>query len=73
MSIKNIIFFYLVVDAAQKFSDLNEMNKYVLIMFAVFVIGSIAGSRMFAAGATELLFILIFFSLAVRRYSFMVV
>ena len=45
-SVSNIAvpyFFGLVVDAAQKFTDLNEMNKYVLYMFAVFILGSVAG------------------------------
>lgn len=36
-------FFGLVVDAAQKFTDLSEMTKYVLYMLAVFIVGSIAG------------------------------
>ncbi len=45
-SISNIAvpyFFGLVIDASEKFADLSEMNKYVLYMLAVFVVGSIAG------------------------------
>jgi hypothetical protein len=44
-SITNIAvpyFFGLVVDAAQKFSDLTEMNKYILYMFGIFLFGSLA-------------------------------
>ena len=36
-------FFGAVVDSAQKYSDLTEMNKYVFYMFAVFFVGSVAG------------------------------
>jgi hypothetical protein len=36
-------FFGLVVDAALKYADLVEMNKYIIYMFLVFVVGSVAG------------------------------
>jgi ABC-type bacteriocin/lantibiotic exporter with double-glycine peptidase domain len=36
-------FFGLVVDAALKYADLVEMNKYITLFFTVFVIGSLAG------------------------------
>ena len=45
-SVSNIVvpfFFGSVVDAALKFKDLDEMNKYIIYMFLVFLVGSIAG------------------------------
>ena len=36
-------FFGLVVDSAVKFTDLKEMNKYIIYMFLVFAFGSLAG------------------------------
>jgi hypothetical protein len=46
-SITNIIvpyFFGAVVDSAQKYPSLDEMNKYIGLMFAVFLLGSVAGA-----------------------------
>lgn len=37
-------FFGAVVDSAQNFPDLNEMNKYIGYMFIVFLLGSLAGA-----------------------------
>lgn len=45
-SLTNVIsplFFGLVVDAAVKYPDLTEMNKYVIYMFLIYFFGSIAG------------------------------